>query len=180
MIYLKRCSQFFLALSVISLAFLCPFYYLGSLDDEKEKTLLVRITIFSTVHSNKMLWFIFLIALGYSVTSFYFIYHLVIQLKDFQPYIDKSQESDYSVSKRSIVIQGIPTSLPTQVVNELMNRSIHQRYGRDFVAASTLGSYKKLYKLCRERIYFANKLNKYLVKTYDNPDEVRLIFHFPI
>ena len=95
-----------------------------------------------------------------------------MQLKELRPDSDKVSESELNIANRTVIIRDIPMFLTVDYWDRLMNENIRKKYGNNFIAASTLGTYKKLYKLWRERVDLANKINKHMVKQHEHPEKV--------
>lgn len=132
------------------------------------------ITVFEIVHSPILVWVVFVFAWGYSIFGYYFLYDLAQQFEAPRPNINQEHDSDINVAKRTVVLENIPSFLSTKECNDVMNGILKEKYGKKFIAASTLGDYKKLYQLCRERIKLASDLNKFLVNAFENPNQVLL------
>lgn len=171
LIYLRECSKFFFVLSLLSICILCPFYYAESKDDDA-LTPLQLITVFEVKNSIWVTLFVFIVVWGYTIFSYFFIYRLVMQLKELRPDSDKVSESELNIANRTVIIRDIPMFLTVDYWDRLMNENIRKKYGNNFIAASTLGTYKKLYKLWRERVDLANKINKHMVKQHEHPEKV--------
>jgi hypothetical protein len=110
------------------------------------------------------------ISLACSVLGFYYVYNLIIQLKDFIYYKEQNDtlSEDYYVSKKTVMITGISDDLSVDKSNKLLNSVLESRYGMEYKEARTLGRYHNLYKLLKERINIASKLNDLMTKIYSN------------
>jgi hypothetical protein len=168
LLYLKRCAIFLFILSIVGVGFLCPFYYFGKNNDNS--TFLENLTVFEIIHSKWKIWIMFTISLAYSVLGYYFVYNLIIPLKDFRYYKEQNDtlSEDYYVSKKTVMITGISDDLSVDKSNKLLNSVLESRYGIEYKEARTLGRYNNLYKLLKERIDIASKLNDLMAKLYFN------------
>lgn len=168
LLYLKWCSFFFFALSVIGICFLCPFYYQGA-QDHARATFLQKITVFEIVYSNWRVWVMFGVSLTYSIVGYRFVYNLVIMFKDFKiddQETDDDEVNDYAVAKKTILIRNIPPWYSVPYASALLTKVFTERYGREFETVITLGRFQTLYELLKQRIHIATKLNHHMEKLY--------------
>lgn len=178
LLYLRGCAIFLFVLSVVGIFFLSPFYYQGS--NEEESTFLAKITVFSITHSNWRIWIMFVISLSYSIVGYYFVYNLISQLKDFRYYKEETDtiSEDYHVSKKTILILGITDFLSVEYANKLLDTFLKNRYGSDYRDVRTLGRYHSLYRLLKERIDLATKLNDLMTQLFFNNSKSLLYITF--
>ena len=66
------------------------------------------------------------------------------------------------------MITGISDDLSLDKSNKLLNSVLESRYGMEYKEARTLGRYHNLYKLLKQRINIASKLNDLMTKIYSN------------
>ena len=167
LLYLKWWSWFFLGLSIIGWWFLCPFYYLGSIDNEKA-TLLQSLTVFEVTNSEWRVLVMFLFAFAYSLIGYQFVYSLVIKMKDFKEYEDEIREDDhdFKLAKRTVIIRNIPNYFSTLYSNIKLTNLLRERIGTSFEGVTTLGRYRNLFRLLNERIEIASRLNKHMNRLY--------------
>jgi hypothetical protein len=171
LLYLRWCAIFLFFQSIVSVAFLCPFYYFMATRKGKT-TVLQELTVFEIVRSDSWVWIMFFVALAYSILGYRFVYLLVIQLKNFRYYKEETAdlESDYEIAKKTVVIRNIPTNFSVKFWNNLLFSLFKERY-EGFLAVSTLGRYQKLYGLYRHRLSIAAELNQNILQLYQTKGE---------
>jgi hypothetical protein len=98
------------------------------------------------------------------------VYNLIVQLKDFRYYKEENDtiSEDYHVSKKTILILGITDFLSVEYSNKLLDTFLKKRYGSDYRDVRTLGRYHSLYRLLKERIDLATKLNDLMTQLFFN------------
>jgi Late exocytosis, associated with Golgi transport len=167
LLYLKWWCVFFLCLSIVGVGVLCPFYYFGSIENEKA-TLLQSLTVFEVSKSEWRVWVMLLISFGYSLIGYWFVYALVIKMKDFKDYEDEicEDDHDFKLAKRTVIIRNIPNYYSVLYSNVKLASILSERAGSSFEGVTTLGRYRNLFRLLNERIEIASRLNRHMNRLY--------------
>lgn len=167
LLYLKWWCVFFFCLSIIGVGVLWPFYYFGSIENEKA-TLLQSLTVFEVANSEWRVWVMLLVSFSYSLIGYWFVYALVIKMKDFKGYEDEIWEDDhdFKLAKRTVIIRNIPNYFSVLHSNIKLASILSERSGNNFEGVATLGRYRNLFRLLNERIEIASRLNKHMSRLY--------------